>query len=164
MKKFLFSILLIIVILWSASLILKESNIFSMDANGESLENQVKSFASKPFLLAKIGSTPIILQEAVTGYERTLGLSGRASLPKDQGLFFVFEHPDFNYIWMKDMKFSIDILWLDSNFKITDIVEDATPQSFPNSFAPKEKSYYVLEVNSGFVRRNGIKIGDALEI
>ncbi len=92
--------------------------------------------------------------------KRILGLSGKDSLEKNQGMLFMFEKEDRHGIWMKDMKFSIDIIWLDSKFQVIDFISDVSPNSYPNVFKPKKNAKYILEVNSGFIKTNGIKIDD----
>jgi len=95
--------------------------------------------------------------------DRAKGLSGREYLEQRTGLLFVFDKKDFHGIWMKEMNFPIDIIWLDEEFRVTDIKSAATPDSYPEVFKPKTKSLYVLEVNSGEVFESEIKIGDKLE-
>ncbi len=116
--------------------------------------NNTSSFQSATVDLAHLK-----LEIADTPAERTQGLSGRASLPEDAGLFFVFEQPGLYEFWMKDMKFSIDIMWLDENYKVVGIKENATPESYPQTFLPEQPALYALETNVGFVRKNNIKIG-----
>ena len=96
---------------------------------------------------------------------RSLGLSGRASLNKDQGMLFVFDTPGNYSFWMKDMNFPIDIIWFDEMGKVVYIQKDAQPESYPEAFTPpKEKtSKYVLEVFSGFSLKHNLQVGDAIE-
>lgn len=133
-----------------------------------------------------IGDTAVIVEIADDVFERSRGLSGRESLPENQGMLFVFDNPDFHGIWMKEMFFPIDIVWIgtsnsdnfvqeDKNedvdtsnnlsknsetFYIIDVKKDAQPDSYPEVFYPKKSSLYVLEINSGFLDKHNIKIGD----
>jgi uncharacterized membrane protein (UPF0127 family) len=92
-----------------------------------------------------------------------LGLSGRASLEPFDGMLFVFDEMDTHGIWMKDMHFPIDILWLDEDARVIYIVESADPSSFPSVFEPPHPAKYVLEVSSGFVGEEGVSIGTVVE-
>lgn len=92
------------------------------------------------------------------------GLSGRALLPKDTVMFFVFDGPSEAGIWMKDMFFPIDILWLDGHFRVVHIVENASPESFPKVFRPNGSARYVIEANVGFVAENGVTVGDEMNL
>ena len=105
---------------------------------------------------------------ADTPAERTQGLSGRQTLAEGEGLLFVFDTEDFHGIWMKDMNFAIDILWLnqlsDNSFKIVDVAESVMPDTYPEVFRPSEPANFVLEVNTGFFDKHNLKIGDLIQI
>lgn len=111
-----------------------------------------------------IGETIIPVEVAWTTEELYRGLSGRQSLPENQGLYFIFPFPYQIGIWMKDMKFPIDIIWIDSNNKITTIKENVLPDTYPQVFKSEGKTRFVLEVNDGFVKSHGIKVGDEVRI
>ncbi len=97
---------------------------------------------------------------ADTQEKRIQGLSLKESLGKRQGMLFVFDGEDLHEIWMKNMNFAIDILWIDEGLRIVDIKQDAKPESYPEIFRPKTQSMYIIEVNAGFVKDNNITIGD----
>ena len=91
------------------------------------------------------------------------GLSGHKPLLEDEGMFFVFQKEDLYGFWMKDMSFSIDILWIDSNFKIVHIEKSLSPETYPKIFYPKTKAHYVLEISAGEANKLDIKIGDSIK-
>ena len=99
---------------------------------------------------------------ARTAEAQARGLSGRESLKEDQGMLFDFETSDIYKFWMKDMKFPIDMIWFDEDRRVVYIQEDATPESYPESFGPNENTKYVLEVVSGFTKKYNIQIGDEM--
>jgi len=101
---------------------------------------------------------------AETWPERIRGLSNTPYLPMDVVKLFIFDSPGFHSIWMKDMNYPIDILWVDDSFQIIHIEEDAKPETYPNLFVPGSPALYVIETASGFVRENQIKIGDQIVI
>lgn len=107
-----------------------------------------------------IGETSISLDMVDTESERRLGLGGRESMPKNHGMLFVFEENAEHGIWMKDMKFSIDIVWLNEYSEVIYIERNISPSTFPKVFGPQKPSRYVIEFNAGFLERNNIKIGD----
>jgi len=103
----------------------------------------------------------IVIAELVdTPAKRILGLSGREELPPETGMWFDFGSPVYPGIWMKEMKFPIDILWFDEGYHVVSFKENALPESYPESFEPSGLSRYVLEVPVGFVKENGIVSGD----
>lgn len=93
---------------------------------------------------------------------RIKGLSGRDRLEDNEAMLFTFDTAERHGIWMKDMKFSIDIVWIDQNNQIVSIEEDVAPNTYPKVFYPTEKSALVLEANAGFVKRNNLKVGNFL--
>lgn len=106
------------------------------------------------------GSVPIKVEIVDTEEKRTRGLSGGESLPANQGILLVFDEPGVHGIWMKDMNFPIDIIWISKTGKITDISPNVSPDSFPAVFKPLSPARYILEVNTGFAEANNLKIGD----
>lgn len=111
------------------------------------------------------GETRVNVALADTPGERILGLSGQESLEAGEGLFFEFPEPKRHGIWMRDMNFAIDIVWLDRELRVVDIKEDARPTSFRSEndaviFKPRVPALYVLELPSGFTRESRIRVGD----
>src|SRR3989344_1660944 len=103
----------------------------------------------------------IIVSDTPTTREK--GLSGMESLPEDSAMLFIFEKPDKYGIWMKDMKFPIDIIWFDEEYRITHIESNISPDTFTKVFYPPEASRYVLETNAGFTKENYLKINGILD-
>jgi len=95
--------------------------------------------------------------------ERKKGLSGRERLPEDAGLLFVFEQAGQHCFWMKDMRFSIDMLWLDAQKRVIKIQEAVAPETYPNSFCPDEPAKYVIELNAGVAGQADIVTGSNLQ-
>jgi len=95
---------------------------------------------------------------------RARGLSGMESLPKDTVMLFVFDSPDKYGIWMKDMKFSIDIIWLDETGRVVWLESNVSPDSYPKVFFPPEKSLYTIEAKSGFIEQNHLVVGKILSV
>ena len=92
------------------------------------------------------------------------GLMGHRPLENNQGMLFVFEREGRHGFWMLNMKFSIDIIWLDSNAKIVHIWHSAQPCTSIFScptVRPKSDASYVIELKAGTASRLGMKRGDA---
>lgn len=111
-----------------------------------------------------IGKTNIPVSIADTEATRELGLSGTTSLTKGSGKLFIFENPGKYGFWMKDMNYSLDIVWIDATFHVVDITKNVTPESYPIVFYAKEPILFVLEVNSGDSSVLNIKPGAIVEI
>lgn len=100
-----------------------------------------------------------------TAADRQQGLMFRENLPQGQGMLFVFEAEGRYGFWMKNMKFPIDIIWIDKEKRVVDIKPNLSPcQDVCEIFEPRAKALYALEVEAGFCRRNKIEIGDKVSI
>lgn len=99
---------------------------------------------------AKVVSTP---------KAREKGLSGKNSLGSNQAMLFEYSGINASCMWMKDMKFNIDIVWLDSNKQVVDYKKSATPESYPETFCSKTPAQFVLELPDGSVSRLNIDLG-----
>ena len=97
---------------------------------------------------------------ARTPAEQERGLGGRDSLAVDQGMLFVFPKDGEYAFWMKDMKFSIDILWLAQDGTVVYIVPNLSPSTYPQTFGPSKPARFVLEVPAGFVAAHWVQVGD----
>lgn len=108
------------------------------------------------------GDVEIRAELARDPMERRIGLSNRESLEEGRGMLFLFDEDAPHSFWMKDMNFSIDMVWMNSNRMVVHIEEDVSPETFPRSFRPRTLSRYVLEVPAGYAAKSGIKVGDTL--
>jgi len=129
---------------------------------------QKKSYepvATEKHLTLEIRGVKIKAETARTPAELSKGLSERASLSPQNGMLFYLGQAEIATFWMKDMKFPIDIIWVDKR-TIVYIVEKAPVPARDNipAFTPDKLATHVLEVNAGFVSKHNIKIGDRIEI
>lgn len=117
-----------------------------------------------PTTTLSIGGTQIVAEIAATPAEQEQGLSGRDGLLPMHGMFFVFNHPDRWGIWMKDMKFPIDILWADENGRVITLEQNVSPETYPKSFYPQASALYVVELPAGFAAAHDIAIGSQIVV
>ncbi len=113
----------------------------------------------------KIAGQEVRVDLALTTEEHNKGLSGRSGLKENEGMLFVFDKPDKYSFWMKDMKFLIDMIWLNEDLKVIYIKSNALPISYPTSYGPDVSegfAKYVLEVSAGFADKNNLKVGDGV--
>ena len=90
-----------------------------------------------------------------TPEKQTQGLMYRQELKDDEGMLFVFENTDIRSFWMKNMNFSIDIIYIDENFKVVSIIKEAPPCTHKpcGSYNSLQPAQYVVEVPAGFSDR-----------
>lgn len=95
-------------------------------------------------------------------YQRQTGLMYRKSMEEDQAMLFVFENEGQRAFYMKNTKFSIDIIFVDRDKKIVSIHKNATPRDL-TSLPSEGPAQYVLEVVAGLSDRWGLEKGDVLD-
>jgi len=108
-----------------------------------------------------INNIPLTVEIADDNEKITKGLMFREGMEEDRGMLFIFEKEHGYQFWMMNMKFNLDIIWLNANGKVVHIVENAEPcidaaHSSQCTYNPDEPAKYVLEVNAGFVKKYGI--------
>src|SRR3989338_3782404 len=110
-------------------------------------------------------NTLLAIEIADTPETRNRGLSFRRSLKTGHGMLFVFPQKGRPLFWMKDMKFAIDILWLEDG-EIVDFITEAPPFGSlpPIQYLPEADANQVLEIPSGAFEAYGLKLGDQLDI
>jgi len=97
---------------------------------------------------------------AVEPDHRRTGLMFRTSLPKDDGMLFIFEEERAQSFHMKNTYVPLSIAFLDRQGKILQI-EDMQPKD-EGLTASKYKVRFALEVNQGWFREVGLSVGDSL--
>jgi uncharacterized protein len=115
-----------------------------------------------PTKILKIDKSVLSVEIASTTQEVEIGLSNRTELEKNSGMLFVFEKEGNHGFWMKDMKFNVDMIWIDKNKKIIYMESNVEPQTYPKIFGSDVTSLFVLETPAGFLLGNNIKIGDSV--
>lgn len=89
------------------------------------------------------------------------GLMYRSSMQEDHGMLFPYPQAQPLSFYMKNMKMSIDIIFVDADRRIVTIHQAVMPYS-EKSLPSGEDAQYVVEVNAGFTSRHGIEEGDLI--
>lgn len=104
---------------------------------------------------------------AVTAKDKELGLGNRDALAWDQGMLFIYDHKERYPFWMRNMRFSIDMIWIDDT-TIVDITKNVPLSDKPvedlpiyHPVIPVDK---VLELPAGTADRFGITVGNRITI
>ncbi len=122
----------------------------------------INSFGYSPDRLSFSNKADISIEIAETPSELRRGLMYREGLSPNSGMLFIFEYEDKYGFWMKNMKFPIDIIWIDSDLKVVDIKKNAEPciEEPCETYYPSDRARYVLEVPAGYFEERSIRIGD----
>jgi len=118
-------------------------------------------FSSRGFRTLQIHGESVQLEVVSTPAAQSKGLGGRATMSNDRGMLFTFAQPTVQCFWMKDMQFSLDIVWLNSSKKVVMIEKDVSPKTYPKAFCAPTTAY-VIEINAGKAASLGIRTGETL--
>lgn len=92
----------------------------------------------------------ISVQIAMSREERARGLMFKEELCENCGMLFVFEKEEAHSFWMKNTLIPLDIIFIDSDLKIFEVISAFPCEEEPcESYSPRGKALYVLEVNYG---------------
>lgn len=139
-----------------------DKGLFTASVIGSQARAQSSSKNSDSIRVLTTDKFKIPVYIADTEEKRTKGLGGLASIPTDYGMFFIFDHSDYQSIWMKDMLFSIDIIWIDENNRIVHIENNISPNTYPKIFISPIKALYVLELKAGMSETYELNTGNSL--
>jgi len=103
------------------------------------------------------------IEVAKTVIAKSKGLSGRENLCSGCGMLFEFSDYQTRNFWMKEMNFSLDIIWIkdDQVIGYDENVQPITNGEITRVRSP-EPVNYVLEVNAGWVANHQIRAGDTV--
>ncbi len=112
----------------------------------------------------RVGESEVVVEIADEPVEWAQGLSGRESLGESEGMLFLFPESRKQSFWMKEMKFDLDMLFIDER-KVVEIHENVpAPVEGQDGkeikVQTKLEAEWVLEVNAGWVEKNGVEVGD----
>jgi uncharacterized protein len=111
-----------------------------------------------PTLKSKTRGQVVIsdLKIADTYWSRLVGLLGKSSLHEDQAMLFL----PGNNIHTFFMRFAIDCVFIDKNFRVVSIKENIKP----GRMAVQLNAYSVVEMKAGVAKLKGIYVGEELHV
>jgi len=115
-----------------------------------------------PFKYAQLGQTTIVVRNVSTNALRVQGLSGTKSLEANEGMLFDFKQVGQWAMWMKDMHYPLDIIWITSSGKVVYEATNLQPNDYPTIHENTTACRYVLEVNAGIAQANKITVGASI--
>lgn len=113
----------------------------------------------------EINNNHILIDIADTPQKKYIGLSGRQKICNNCGMLFIFGQNNNPVFVMRNMNFSLDIIWIKKN-KIVKIDDNLSPEGniIQNYFTSDIATDYILEVNGGFTKKNNIKVNNTVNI
>jgi uncharacterized membrane protein (UPF0127 family) len=80
-----------------------------------------------PTIALETPTGPVRVELADTSAARADGLAGRDALTEIDGLLLKWESPDRHPIWMKGMRFPLDLVWLDTDDALSPLSRQRRP-------------------------------------
>ena len=113
-----------------------------------------------PRVKLSAGMHVIDAQVASTPDQRATGLMHRKEMPQHEGMLFVFESPSQQCFWMKNTLLPLSVAFVADDGTIVNI-DEMKPQTL-DSHCSARPVRYVLEMNTGWFSKKGLKAGQKL--
>jgi hypothetical protein len=116
----------------------------------------------------RVGDSTFDVNIADSPFRRMRGLAGLEALPEDEGLLMLFGEKDTPTIWPKNLKFPIDIVWIDDS-TVVGVEKNAIAESNfvldgIKLYIPGQPINKVLQINAGLADKLGIGPGRWVDI
>jgi uncharacterized protein len=112
------------------------------------------------------GGRKIRVEVMIRQEDMARGMMYRDKLEPDRGMLFLHAYPGLYPYWMHNVRIPLDIIWLDSNRRVTEIVT-AEPCLKPAAECPnyggRRPSQYVLELAGGMAEKYGLEVGSQID-
>ena len=109
----------------------------------------------------RAGMHLITAEVARTPQEHAIGLMWRKDMPTNHGMIFVFPKSGVQCFWMKNTLLPLSIAFINDQGKVVN-VDEMKPQT-EESHCSAEPVRYVLEMNTGWFAKRGIKAGSLIQ-
>jgi uncharacterized protein len=117
---------------------------------------------NRPSVLIETPNGAVLVELANTLAARSAGLSNRQRLEGIEGLLLKWDTPGRHPIWMADMRFPLDLAWIDASGRILAVLANVPPcPGQPcQMYEPgrTERAVAVLELRAGAAANYGIAV------
>ena len=113
-----------------------------------------------PTVTLGLGIMNLKVEVAQTPREHEIGLMYRTSMPANEGMIFIFERPGVQCFWMKNTLIPLSVAFLADDGTVVNI--DEMKAQTLDSHCSARPVRMVLEMNTGWFKRHGVKAGDKL--
>lgn len=108
----------------------------------------------------KVGNKKYCLYFADTLEKRTSGLSNK-TITESEGMLFTYEEPGFRRFWMKEMLYSLDLIYIKDG-TVVDYHENVSPDTYPKTFTSSSPANKIIELKAGEIKKSSLKKGDSI--
>ena len=128
---------------------------------GFGLAQAQKPQTGLPRTALSIGMYRLDVQLATTSEQHATGLMFRTDMPQHEGMLFIFERPAQQCFWMKNTLIPLAAAFVADDGTIVNIAE-MKAQAL-TSHCSEKPVRYVLEMNTGWFAKKGLKAGNRLQ-
>lgn len=111
----------------------------------------------------QINNNNYYLEVAKTNQQKKIGLSNRNEICSNCGMLFVFDKEGQYPFWMKDTYIPLDIIWINSQYKIVKIITALNTNS-DVTYTNTDPAKYAIELPANEVFKQNLKVGDTIQI
>lgn len=108
----------------------------------------------------------IKVELAITDKQRKTGLMFRQALALDRGMLFKFESTETQNVWMRNVFFPIDVVFISRQGKVVALLKHLPPclqQDTCPIYRSGVEAKYMLEINAGLIEQHNISIGQPIQ-
>jgi hypothetical protein len=113
---------------------------------------------AKVYLEGTTGTKTIVVEVVQSPGLVQKGLMYRKYMAPDAGMLFLMGDVDDHHFWMQNTLIPLDIMFITADLQVAGILENMKPLDTTSKGVGKP-SLYVLEVNGGYSKVNGIAAG-----
>ncbi len=125
---------------------------------GASCHKTLKS--DMPVFTLHMGGREVQVEVANKPATRFSGLMYRRELDEDTGMLFIFPDSARRAFWMKNTLIPLSVAFIDEKGVIENILE--MPPETEQNFLSNGPAKFVLEMNTGWYTKRGVKPGDSI--
>jgi len=121
---------------------------------------------TKTIIVTFPNGTELEAEVADTPEKLLFGLAFQEALPPNGGMIYIFEATGPHRIATKEYRFPVDIIWIDESHRIVQLTENVEPcrrDPCPWYGPPPEAVRYLIQTEAGFIKRQGIAVGEELK-
>jgi uncharacterized membrane protein (UPF0127 family) len=135
----------------------------------------ITSCGTKPTTVEDFNTTELTLphgqvvkiETMIADMDRLRGLMFRTSLAPDHGMLFVNPKMGNYAFWMYQILFPLDVIWIGSDRRIVEIVENIPPCKTTAKDCPRygggKLAQYMLALGAGSIKKYGIEVGQTIQ-
>jgi uncharacterized membrane protein (UPF0127 family) len=145
-------------IVWQSAMAMLASMAIAMAGSGPAAAQEAPQ--RLPTVTLGIGILNIKAEVAQTPREHEIGLMFRTSMGANEGMIFAFERPGQQCFWMKNTLIPLAVAFVADDGTVVN-TDEMKPQTL-DSHCSARPVRFVLEMNTGWFKKHGVKAGDKL--